>query len=232
MSESNQFENAASALLYAEQGQKYQAEGNYEAAIKAYVESLRLFPFKENVGTYYNLGGCYYKLQDYRRAIDYYTQTLQITPDNLDAYYNRGTSRSQLDDYKGAIEDYTQVISRNPNDANAYELRAGCYFKISNIQQAMSDFQRAAELYLSQGNLARYQKVMALPGMVSPSNISSNSSSSDNNKEQNEKRIILSRNVGLAIGIFATIVSGWNFVIGIITYLLSWFLIYTSLSGK
>jgi len=181
MSKSN-FEDAALALFYSEQGQKYQAEGNYEAAIKAYGESLRLFPFKENVGTYYNLGGCYYDLKDYRRAIDYYTQTLQINPDNLDAYYNRGTSRSRLDDYQGAIEDYTKVISRNPNDANAYELRGGCYFKISNIQQAMSDFQIAAELYLSQGNLVRYQRIMALPGMGSPSKISSNSSSSSSDK--------------------------------------------------
>lgn len=225
MSKSN-FEDAALALVYSEQGQKYQAEGNYEAAIKAYGESLRLFPFKENVGTYYNLGGCYYKLKDYRRAIDYYTQTLQINPDNLDAYYNRGTSRSQLNDYPGAIEDYTQVISRNPEDANAYELRGGCYFKMSNIQQAMSDFQIAAKLYLSQGNLVRYQRIMALPGMGSSSKISSNSSSSNKNQEQDEERLMLSRNVGLAIGILVTIVSGWNWFIGIITFLLSWVLIY------
>jgi hypothetical protein len=44
--------------------------------------------------------------------------------------------------------------------------------------------------------------------------------------QKNEERFILSRNVGLAIGIFATIISGWNWVMGIIVYIASGFLIY------
>jgi len=47
-----------------------------------------------------------------------------------------------------------------------------------------------------------------------------------NNEEKNEKRFVLSRNVGLAIGILATVVSGWNWSIGIIVYLASGVLIY------
>lgn len=46
------------------------------------------------------------------------------------------------------------------------------------------------------------------------------------NYQKDEERLILSRNVGLAIGIFATILSGWNWGIGIIVCIASWFLIY------
>src|SRR5262249_47796021 len=58
--------------------------------------------------------------QDYRGAIEDYTQALRFNPDLAEAYYNRGVARAALEDRQGALEDYTQAIRFNADFALAY----------------------------------------------------------------------------------------------------------------
>jgi len=184
--------NLTSAMSYAEQGKKYQAEGNYQAAIADYLESIRLFPRDENISTYYNCGVCHAYMKDYRGAIKYLTHALQINPElTPDAYFNRGTSYTKLQDYERAIEDYTEFLRRNPNDANGYHFRGLCYSKIDNLLEATSDLQRAAELYSSNpelylsnpGHQARYQATLELLAILTPHENTNSSTNSSSNSD-------------------------------------------------
>jgi tetratricopeptide (TPR) repeat protein len=73
---------------------------------------------------YYDLGMKKYELKDYQSAIDDYTQTIKLDPDNISAYSFRADSKHKLEDYQGAIDDYTQTIKLDPNYAEAYYFRA------------------------------------------------------------------------------------------------------------
>jgi tetratricopeptide (TPR) repeat protein len=57
--------------------------------------------------------------------------------------------------------EYNQAIRLNPQDANAYYNRGLTYQAQRNIEKAISDFEKAAELYKQQGNQQWYQNSLA-----------------------------------------------------------------------
>ncbi|MEY3401050.1 MAG: hypothetical protein RLZZ86_665, partial [Cyanobacteriota bacterium] len=70
--------------------------------------------------------------------------------------------RNELGDKQGAIDDYNQAIKFNPNYAQAYARRGIVYYQLGDKQKAREDLQRAAQLFMAQGNTAAYEKAMAL----------------------------------------------------------------------
>ncbi|MBO1063133.1 MAG: tetratricopeptide repeat protein, partial [Aphanizomenon flos-aquae CP01] len=86
---------------------------------------------------------------------------IKINPNYADAYYNRGIVRNELGDKQGAIDDYNQAIKINPNYAKAYVGRGYVYYQLGDKQKAREDLQRAAQLFMAQGNTAFYEKIMA-----------------------------------------------------------------------
>ncbi|MFN5955373.1 MAG: tetratricopeptide repeat protein [Dolichospermum sp.] len=101
-------------------------------------------------------------LGDKPGAIDDYTQAIKINPNDALAYYNRGNVRNDLGDKQGAIDDFNQAIKFNPNLAQAYGNRAYVYYQLGDKQKAREDLQRAAQLFMAQGNTAAYEKAMGL----------------------------------------------------------------------
>ncbi|MEW5861656.1 MAG: tetratricopeptide repeat protein [Cyanobacteriota bacterium] len=59
----------------------------------------------------------------WQKAIEDYTQALDINPNFTEAYTNRGVARFDLGDTQGAIDDYTLALQLNPNFAVAYNNR-------------------------------------------------------------------------------------------------------------
>ena len=72
-------------------------------------------------------GLAYYRLDEYREAIDDYTEAIRLDPDYnphyFSAYYNRGFAYYRLEEYEEAIDDYTQAIRLNPDYTDAYYIR-------------------------------------------------------------------------------------------------------------
>ena len=62
---------------------------------------------------YFKRGISKNSLQDYKGAIEDYSEAIRLKPDYAVAYYNRGNSKYSLQDYKGAIEDYSEAIRLN-----------------------------------------------------------------------------------------------------------------------
>ena len=59
------------------------SSGKYQEALNLY-ENIE----KKDDHIYYNIGNCYYKLQDWSNAILHYEKSLQINKTNIDAQYN------------------------------------------------------------------------------------------------------------------------------------------------
>ncbi len=60
------------------------------------------------------------------------------------------------------MTDYTQAIAINPNLAEAYTNRGIVYYNLGDINKARENFQRAAELFLTQGRTADYERAIRL----------------------------------------------------------------------
>lgn len=99
---------------------------------------------------------------NHRQAIEDYTQALQIKPNYAEAYFQRGKTRYNLGDTQGAIEDFNQAIKINPNYAEAYGNRGIALSANVNKISAIEDLLKAANLYLDQGSMEKYQKALEL----------------------------------------------------------------------
>jgi serine/threonine-protein kinase len=61
-------------------------------------------------------------------------------------YFKNGNAKYSLKDYKGAIEDYQEAIKINPDFADAWYGKAICESILSKYDDALTDFNKAAEL--------------------------------------------------------------------------------------
>lgn len=63
------------------------------------------------------------QMGNHERAIEDYTQALQVDPQNSYAYYNRGITRDGSGDYEGAVEDFSHAIRLDPANADFFHNR-------------------------------------------------------------------------------------------------------------
>ena len=73
----------------------------YSGGLRSYLESL----ISSEADEYMRLGNECIEKEDYQNAFGYYTQVLQLKPNNEDAYFYRAKARYYLGDKQGAIED-------------------------------------------------------------------------------------------------------------------------------
>ena len=95
----------------------------------------------------------------YDRAIEDYSQAIELNPNYVEAYGNRGVVYRSQGAYDRAIEDYSQAIELNPNGAVAYYNRGVAYGIKGDIDRAIEDCSQAIalrpdydEAYSNRGN--------------------------------------------------------------------------------
>ncbi len=86
--------------------------------------------------SYFNEGITWHNLKEYDKAIENYTSTIQLDPNNKLAYYNRGLAWSTKD-YDKAIEDYSKTIQLDPDYKLAYYSRAYALVYKKNTTRAL-----------------------------------------------------------------------------------------------
>jgi tetratricopeptide (TPR) repeat protein len=67
-------------------------------------------------------------------------------------YYRWGLTSDQHGDFSGAIRYYTQALSMKPDFAHAYLARSASLLQLRNIDGALTDAQKAQQLYVAEGN--------------------------------------------------------------------------------
>ncbi|MFN9171376.1 MAG: tetratricopeptide repeat protein, partial [Dolichospermum sp.] len=148
------------AAFYSNRGVVRNELGDKPGAIDDYNQAIKINP--NDADAYYNRGNARKELGDKPGAIDDFNLAIKINPNCAEAYTNRGVVRNQLGDKQGAIDDFNQAIKFNPNLAQAYGNRAYVYYQLGDKQKAREDLQRAAQLFMAQGNTAAYEKAMGL----------------------------------------------------------------------
>ena len=135
-----------SAETYFHRGYVNGELGNYDDAIAAYTQAIRLKP--DNAHAYYNRGNAKRKLGQHRAAITDYDTAIRLQPDYASAYNNRGNVKAELGEHIAAIADFDTAIRLKPDDAAAYYNRGISKANLGEQLTAIADYDLAISLKL------------------------------------------------------------------------------------
>ena len=139
-------------LFWFEYGLRYDIEGKWQLAAKAYRKALKLNPALADCWN--NLATIYYRVGRKKKAIRYYLNALKINPSYKLAYYNLGNIFEELKKYKFAIKMYLKAIELDPNYYDAHYNLALVYDKTHAFAEACHHW----EIYFQFDSSSRWAK--------------------------------------------------------------------------
>ena len=116
------------------------------------------------------LGGCsesstgkgegYFKAGQYQEAVDAYSKTLNIDPNNAQLLYNRGRAYDELDNNEAAIKDLKAALKLDDKNVRYLISLGDVYYKQKIYDKALFYYEQATEM---EGNnaLALYKEAKA-----------------------------------------------------------------------
>ena len=84
--------------------------------------------------------------KDYQKAIQLYSEAIELNPNFAEAYSNRGYAKYLLGEEENALQDYDKAIELNPNLSEAYNNRGNAKESLGDENGALEDFDKAIEL--------------------------------------------------------------------------------------
>lgn len=158
-----------------QQGMVKAREGELAEAIELFNQALSHQPdFAE---AYYQRGLAQFKLGNLQEAVTDYTRALLSDAEDPKLYYARGLAHLVAGKTEYAIADAKQAILLHPGYAESYRVLAAARQKQGAIPKAIVSYQKAAELYLDQPDVANcrhcLQQIRTLQGARSDSSRSS-----------------------------------------------------------
>ena len=142
-------------IFWFEYGLRYDIEGKWQLAVKAYRKALQLNPTLADCWN--NLATIYYRVGRKKRAIRYYLNALKINPSYKLAYYNLGNIFEEIKKYRLAIKMYLKAIELDSDYFDAHYNLALVYDKIHSFAEACHHW----EIYFkfdSSSRWARYAR--------------------------------------------------------------------------
>ena len=136
--DSNYDEAFQKALYFLDREEYERALYYFEVAIKADDVSLKEY-------IYIGIGACYYKLDNYGKAINAYIQAIRINPNVASTYYNLGLAYNGLGLYKDAIEAFKQAIRINP-EYDVYGNLGLAYNGLGLYKEGIESFKQAIRI--------------------------------------------------------------------------------------
>ena len=95
-------------------------------------------------------------------ALAKYSKAITINLNNADANIRSGNVYRDQGKWDLALAKYSTAIMINPNLAEAYYNRGLVYLQLGDINKVRENLQRAAQLFLAQGNNGAYQQIISL----------------------------------------------------------------------
>ena len=100
----------------------------------------------KNKDYFLNRGLKKYELEDYKSAIEDFSNVLKLNPKNEDAYFYRGHAKYELEDNIGALNDLKKVLKLNPRDEDAFDTCGHIYCRLEKFLDAKNAFTKVIEL--------------------------------------------------------------------------------------
>lgn len=156
----------ADAKAYVGQGLDSWEAGQYERAIEAFDEAIRIDPnyawaYSNRGIAYVDLGIDRFDTGLFKQAMEDYDEAIRIDPLNAAFYNNRGNLYRRFLQIEKAIADLDEAIRLDPNEAVFYNNRGYIYhhFTLINTDKAIKDYDEAirinpneADFYFNRGN--------------------------------------------------------------------------------
>ncbi|QPJ60419.1 MAG: tetratricopeptide repeat protein [Candidatus Nitronauta litoralis] len=142
--------HADEALDWYLKGNTLSREGNYDAAVDAYLKAIRINP--DATGPFYNMGIAYKRLGQFPQAAGAFEAAHRLEPDNLNIRFSLGNIYNLMERWEEAIGHLNYVVHRDPENAEAHgnlgwaflNFDKGPPFKmlvIANLEKAVSLFE-------------------------------------------------------------------------------------------
>mgnify|MGYP001611902666 CR=1 FL=1 len=130
-----------SVVTYANLGNVYANEGEYDLAVTCYKKALEIDP--KFSYSYFNLGNIYYKKGYSGTAISCYKKAISLNPRLRDAHRNLGIIYEDVRQFDKAIACYSAALSLDDNSAEEYHARlAGVAYKRGRWRLAVLLYRR------------------------------------------------------------------------------------------
>ena len=112
-------------------------------------QAIKLLRIVQKLARTKEEGNNAFKAKDYRRAIELYTQALEVDPSNKDMnskiLQNRAQAYSNLKEYQSTIDDCTEALRLDPGYVKALRVRAKAYGAADQWEEAVRDYKSVAE---------------------------------------------------------------------------------------
>jgi tetratricopeptide (TPR) repeat protein len=95
---------------------------------------------------YLSQGHDYAEAGDFNKALEAYTEAIELKSDGTDGYVGRGACNAHLGNYQLAEKDFDMAIQLNPGNYQAYWARALLHTTLRNFDKAVDDYSRVIDL--------------------------------------------------------------------------------------
>ncbi|SHO50812.1 tetratricopeptide repeat protein [Anaerocolumna xylanovorans] len=146
-------ENGERADYYISYAMNLIQQKKYDDAIAYFERSLldkdNAIVRKNNKQAYRGEGIAYYRLHDYKTAIEKFDKALAIKEQkdiDQDILSYKGMAQAKSGQYKEAAATYTKIIEADKGSAEAYKTRGDIYCKMGEYKKSLSDYDKAIKL--------------------------------------------------------------------------------------
>src|SRR5215204_218131 len=132
-------------------GTKRAGEGRFSEALKHYKTALfvaenEYLDAGYRARLHYNLGVCYFRLDQFRLAVSEFKSALLLKKDYVRAHYALGMAEMRKRNWKGATVSFTKVSELDPKNGEAWFDRALAMLAIGDVTAAQTAFIRSIAL--------------------------------------------------------------------------------------
>ena len=107
---------------------------------------IRVQDLHRSAYTEFFKGWTYQNRKEYDKAIEHYTEALNLNPQLVTAYNNRGLNYEAKGYFDYALEDYNRAIELKPDHVTAYLNRGNVYDNKGDYDRAIINFNKVIEL--------------------------------------------------------------------------------------
>ena len=113
-------------------------------SVNAFSKALEILPTYSDA--YGQRGLAYYRLKNYRDALENYDKAIQFNPQNSTAFSNKGTLLFEMGEYQKAKFSFEQALKFQPNFVDALANYASTLGTLGDFQGSITYFQKAIKL--------------------------------------------------------------------------------------
>ena len=118
----------------------YYDMGRYEDAAGAYDDVIR--KTEPDSDLLNDLGNCFFKMQQYDRAEEYYTRATDVIPVNSTAFFNLGLTRARANRPKEAIVALEKYLEVDSGNTEIHRIVGGLHFELGDFGAAIENFEQ------------------------------------------------------------------------------------------